>query len=225
MNDDLETGLAEMGLVVLGAFAPAPGDEVPSLPGSLRCRTLVLVGNAGPAMWRAYVAQGGPEAAGLDSWCEAGLAPLAARLGAVAHFPWARPHRPFQRWLRRAGGSFSSPIGIDIHPEYGLWWGLRGALSFRRDLAPPPALAAGAGPCENCADQPCLAGCPVDAFGGNGYDVVSCAAHLAGPRGEDCMRFACRARSACPVGTAYRHEPEQAAFHMSAFLAARHAGG
>ena len=36
--------------------------------------------------------------------------------------------------------------------------------------------------------------------------------------GEDCMTHACRARRSCPVGRAYRYQPAQASFHMSAFL-------
>ncbi len=221
-DEELAAGLSAMGLVVLGAFAPAMEDEVPVPPGAGPCRSLVLVGNAGAAMWRAYAASGGPGAGSLDGWCEAGLAPLAGRLGAVPLFPWERPHHPFQRWLRRAGRTFASPIGIDIHPEYGLWWGLRGALAFptRRDVQPPPA---GPGPCESCAERPCLATCPVGAFAAEGYDLAACAGHLATPAGADCMTLACRARRACPVGAAYRHGPAQAAFHMAAFLAARRA--
>jgi hypothetical protein len=35
------------------------------------------------------------------------------------------------------------------------------------------------------------------------------------------MTGGCLARRACPVGTDYAYDPRQAAFHMTAFLAAR----
>ncbi len=39
------------------------------------------------------------------------------------------------------------------------------------------------------------------------------------------MDLGCRARRACPVGREYFYDPEQAAFHMRAFLDARQAVG
>jgi hypothetical protein len=50
--------------------------------------------------------------------------------------------------------------------------------------------------------------------------VAACVGHLETPAGAECMAEGCRARRACPVGTDYRYEPAQAAFHMRAFLAA-----
>ena len=216
-SDVLPTDLAELGLLALGAFAPAVEDEVPDLAPGTACRTLVLVGNAGPDMWRAYTAQANGRC--LDDWCRDGLTPLARTHDALAVFPWERPFRPFQRWLRRAGRTYASPIGIDIHPDYGLWWGLRGALAFAAplDLDLP---AAGDNPCETCAERPCLSACPVSAFGQEGYDVAACAAHLRAQAGADCMALACRARLACPIGRDYTQSPDQAAFHMRAFRAA-----
>jgi hypothetical protein len=35
------------------------------------------------------------------------------------------------------------------------------------------------------------------------------------------MTTGCKARLACPIGAAYRYEPEQMAFHMEAFRRAR----
>jgi hypothetical protein len=39
--------------------------------------------------------------------------------------------------------------------------------------------------------------------------------------GEDCMTLGCRARRACPVGREFTYVPDQAGFHMRAFLDAR----
>jgi hypothetical protein len=108
---------------------------------------------------------------------------------------------------------------MTIQAERGLWTAYRGALAFvhRLDLPDPDD---GERPCEGCA-APCLTACPVGAFSDDGYDVAACVAHLAAPEGAPCRDGGCLARRACPVGAAYRHEPAQAAFHMTAFLAAR----
>jgi hypothetical protein len=105
-----------------------------------------------------------------------------------------------------------------IHPDWGLWQGYRGALAFasRLDLPPPDRRPS---PCESCAGKPCLTACPVGAFAPGRYDVAACASHVASPAGSDCAGLGCRARRACPIGTAHRQAPPQAAFHMRAFLA------
>ena len=127
---------------------------------------------------------------------------------------------PFIAWAKRAGPARESPLGLLIHPDHGLWQAYRGALLFAEALALPVADARPR-PCEACADKPCLAACPVGAFDGARYDVAACAGHLATSAGADCLSRGCLARRACPVGRALAQEPDQAAFHMSAFLLAR----
>jgi epoxyqueuosine reductase QueG len=117
----------------------------------------------------------------------------------------------------RAEACHASPLGLLIQPDYGLWHGYRGALLFAAKLELPPADRR-ASPCANCPDRPCLAACPVRAFDGEAYDVPACARHLAGPPRPACMEIGCLARHACPIGRDYRYAPEQAQFHMQAFL-------
>lgn len=225
---ELAAALAGYGLLARGAFHPAPGDGVPGDPG-----TLVLAGHAGPAMWRAF-AGSMPDGPGpLDTWSRGAIGDVASRHGATALFPFGGPpYLPFQRWAARAEPVSPSPLGMSIHPRYGLWHGYRGALAFAARLPLPPRgetaspreaceAREAASPCEACADKPCLSACPVAAFKGAQYDVDACAGHLRTPEGQDCMTGSCRARRACPVGQDYTYEPDQAAFHMRAFLAAR----
>ena len=42
--------------------------------------------------------------------------------------------------------------------------------------------------------------------------------HLRAPEGVACREQGCRARNACPVGTAYRYPAEVQAFHMAKFV-------
>ncbi len=214
----LEQALAASGLLLRGGFHPEPSDGVPGDPG-----TLVLVGNAGPAMWRAFAADGdryGDRANALDDWVRDVLTGIAGEAGATALFPFGGPpFLPFQRWAQRAEPVHPSPLGILIHPDFGLWHAYRGALAFDGRLDLPPSDDRPS-PCATCADRPCLSACPVDAFGPGGYDVPACIGHVSAREGSDCMELGCRARRACPVGREYVYEPAQAAFHMAAFRSA-----
>lgn len=217
--DDLTTALAEHGLLARGAFHPVAGDGAPEGTG-----TILLAGNAGPGMWDVFAAAMPNDPHAMDVWSREVLGDIARRFDAAALFPFGGPpHLPFQRWAMKAEPLASSPLGILIHPDYGLWHGYRGALAFaeRRELPPAETRPS---PCESCADRPCLSTCPAGAFSEGGYDVPACAAHLRSDAGADCMALGCRARRACPAGRGYVYEPAQAAFHMTAFLAARSRG-
>ena len=214
---EIEHALQDSGLTPRGAFHPAAGDGVPPVAADAPARTVVLAGNAGPQMWRAFDAARAEGPMTLDAWCERVLTELAARLGARAVFPFERPYLPFQRWAMRAEPCARSPLGLLIHPDYGLWHGYRGALLFAAAIDLPPSDRR-ASPCASCADRPCLSACPVSAFSHTGYDVPACARHLAGMPEPACMDIGCLARHACPIGRDYRYAPAQARFHMRAFL-------
>lgn len=216
----LRAALGRAGLILRGGFHPEPADGVPALPDGSPARTLMLVGNAGPEMWRAFraarLALAGRHP--LDGWLKPLLREIATEVGAHPIFPSdGPPYAPMQRWAMRAEAVHVSPLGILIHPEFGLWHAYRAAFAFagRLRLAPRQARPS---PCESCAEKPCLTGCPVDAFRSDGFALDDCVGHVAGPRGSDCLGGGCLARRACPVGTAYGYAPPQARFHMAQFL-------
>ena len=214
---NLQSRLDPLGLIVLGGFHPTPADAVPGDPA-----TLVLVGNAGLALWRAF-AQDRPDGSDpLDRWIAERLTALAEDSGATALFPFGGPpFLLFQRWAQRASAARPSPLGILIHPDFGLWHAYRGALAFPARLDLPPSDPRPS-PCDGCAGRPCLSACPVGAFSAaTGYDVPACAGHLATAAGADCNDLGCRARRACPVGREFTYAPAQAAFHMTAFRRAQ----
>ena len=210
--------VARTGLVPRGAFRLEESERTGALAG---VRTIVLAGMAGRDGWGAFAAS--PEAGDgrddpLDRWSRRLIGRLAREFGAKALFPFGGPpFWPFQQWARRAEPVHPSPIGLLIHPRYGLWHSYRGALSFREALEAPEPEAAPS-PCESCAGRWCLKTCPVGAFSGAGYDVAACVAHVKSPAGADCMGLGCRARRACPVGAGDACGPDQAGFLMRAFL-------
>ena len=221
---EIEHALRDSGLTPRGAFHPAAGDGVPPVAADTPARTVVLAGNAGPHMWRAFGAARARSPITLDEWSARVLSELAARLGARAVYPFELPYLPFQRWAMRAESCHPSPLGLLIHPDYGLWHGYRGALLFAAELElPPPERRAS--PCASCAGRPCLSACPAGAFSGTAYDVPACARHLAGAPEPACMDIGCLARHACPIGRDYRYAPAQARFHMQAFLRKHHPRG
>ncbi len=223
--DDIAAALQPLGLIARGGFRPGSGDGVPALPDGRAAAAIVLVGNAGPEMWPVFAASaerhdGQPHP--LDRWSARVIGHAAAGLGAAAVFPFSRPALPFLTWARKADAVSPSPLGMMIHPTYGLWHAYRGALVFAEpvDLPVPDARPA---PCLACADKPCLTACPVEAFargaeGAVDYAVGRCRDHVVSDAGSDCRDAGCRARRACPVGRAFTSDPDQAAFHMRAFV-------
>jgi hypothetical protein len=233
---DLETirsRIAEHGLSYRGAFHPnSPRPRQREGPiaqrwegeGAFNAGTLVLVGFIGSENWPTFAAS--PEANDgqpnpLDRWSIRVITEVAHTLAATPLFPFGGPpFLPFQRWAQLAEPVHPSPLGILIHPDWGLWHAYRGALVFdeRIDLPEPDTRPS---PCDSCQDKPCLTACPVDAFTSEGFDVPACVGHISQPAGADCMTIGCRARRACPVGPEYRHVPAQAEFHQWAFLGAQ----
>lgn len=212
------------GLALRGAFHPTAADAVPLLADGTPAGTVVLLGFVGGVGWPAFAAS--PEAQDgrpdpLDRWSRRVVDDIAARWAGVALYPFGGPPwLPFQRWARRAEAVFASPLGVLVHPRFGLWHSYRGAVALR-DRITLPARADVASPCEGCAAKPCLAACPVGAFTAAGYDVAGCAAHVAAPAGADCATRGCRARRACPVGADQRYGAAEAGFYMRSFLASR----
>jgi len=221
MVGDFETcaaRIAKTGLVARGAFHVEENDKVPPVGGQA-ARTLVLIGNAGSSLWPEFsrsreYRDGRPNP--LDRWSERVIDDLGRELDALAVFPFkGPPYYPFLRWARRAETVTSSPLGMLIHPDYGLWHAYRGALVFDRPLDGLPDPTREASPCLTCEDQPCLSGCPVDAFGSDGFDVERCVTHLDGP--NRCRDEGCLARNACPAGKPFKYVREQHRFHLAAF--------
>jgi hypothetical protein len=210
------SAIESIGLVPRGALRLDDSERTGAL---VDIRTIVLAGMAGREGWSAA----SPEAADglghpLDRWSRRVIEGLARELGAKALFPFGGPpFLPFQQWAQRAESVHASPIGILIHPRYGLWHSYRGALGFREDHE-IPMREASPSPCDSCPERPCLAACPVGAFSATGYDLAACASHLRSAAGVDCMGCGCLARRACPVGAEHAYGPEQANFFMRAYL-------
>ncbi|MDY0882926.1 ferredoxin [Dongia soli] len=221
---DIAAMLEPHGLILRGGFAletALDGDLLSMRP---TARQLVLVGNAGSAIWPAladFIKANPREQHPLDRWTQRVVSQLARDLTVTDLYPFGGPPWwPFQRWAQRAEPVAPSPIAILIHPVFGLWHAYRAALLLDEPVSLPPRLEAES-PCATCIDRPCLSTCPVGAFDGRSYDVLRCAEHVDSEDGKPCRDFSCLARLACPAGTGWRYETAHALFHMNAFLRAR----
>lgn len=216
MEHPVLTAIRRASFTPLGWFSPTPQDRTPQ-----GARFVILIGNAGPDMFRRFARERDPQRDSMDGWTRDAVTTLAADLGADAVYPFDMdPPWPFLTWARRGGAGHVSPLGLNIHPTYGLWHAYRAALCFPVEFD-IPMQGPGPHPCETCVAKPCLTACPVSAFDGTAYDVPACFANIASEAGADCMTRGCLARHACPVGQGFAYAPAQAQFHMRAFLKAR----
>ncbi|MBU0582369.1 MAG: hypothetical protein KKE67_16385 [Alphaproteobacteria bacterium] len=218
--ENVAAALLRHGLILRGGFNFHHEDQPPFGPAGDPARAVLLVGQAGAEPWPHFLrwraAQPGGLDNPLDAWSRAVIGAVAEDCGARAVSPNDRPYQPFQQWAMRAEGLRPSPLGILMHPDYGLWHAYRGALLFdvELDLAPPRAAIH---LCDLCAGKPCLSACPVGAHSAAGFNHAACLTHVRGATGQDCMTGGCFDRNACPYGTDYRYVPDQQAFHMAAF--------
>ncbi len=217
---ELRAALAPHGVFLRGVVRFADGETAPVLKDGQAAKSVVLLGNVGGSIWPVFERwrDALPDLGGenpLDLWSKAVIEPVARHLGATAYFPSDPPWQPFQQWAMRAEGLKASPLGILIHPKYGLWHGYRGALGFAQAL-PLAAAHNHLHPCDHCPGKPCLASCPSQAVLPSGFQITPCRAHLKTMEGQSgCMAGGCIARNACPVGAGYRYSAEQLHFHMA----------
>lgn len=227
----LGSELRPFGLNLIGAAPIAAYDAL--VPESHRlfgrgttARAAIVIGHGGGAFWSAYRdhltrhPEWEQRADPLDDFTAEIMArralALAARLGVPAElrlpFRSSDPPLSFVHLAEAAGLGRRGLVGVLIHPEFGPWIALRGALLVGEEItAPRPA--AGFDPCPSCADRPCIAACPGAAVGHpGGWDIPRCIAHrLAQP--ADCTDR-CHARVACVYGRYHRYADGELAYHQ-----------
>jgi len=216
---EISMALEPVGIFIRGVVRFNEG-EGPKLVEGGAARSIVLLGNVGASIWPAFARwrddYEGPDP--LDTWSKAMVGPVARRLASTAYFPSDPPYQPFQRWALQAENLKPSPLGILLHPRYGLWHGYRGALGFSFDVDRPSAdieATVESGSWEEI----CVAACPVEAVTATGFDVTRCRAYLRSEVGQaTCMVTGCASRNACPIGAEFRYPPDQLRFHMQALF-------
>ncbi len=216
----LADALSPNGLLLRGFVNFTPDEPAPEYAAGRPARSLVLVGNGGGSLWRPFSTWFTEQPSGLadplDTWSKQVIGVVAETFDLRAVFPSDRPWLPFQQWASRAEGLKASPLGILMHPEYGLWHAYRGALLCDREL-PVPAVEKQIHLCDACDWKPCLNTCPADAIFDGEFKSGACRDHVGGSQGSLCRETGCAARNSCPCDR-YRYPAAQQVFHLQAFL-------
>ena len=214
---EIVAALEPQGIFVRGALSFDERRGPPLADGGA-ARSVVLLGHVGGSIWKSFEHWRAthPGSDPLDTWSRVVIGPVADAVGATAIYPADQPWQPFQRWAMEAEGLKPSPLGVLIHPRYGLWHGYRGALAFAQDVS-SSWMVRESHPCARCEDKPCLTACPASAVTANGFLVTPCRTYLATDEGRaTCMIHGCASRNACPVGADFRYPAEQLRFLMAA---------
>jgi epoxyqueuosine reductase len=181
--------------------------------------SLVLIGSAGTTLWQSMTAARAFRPLDpVDEYCEEALFDFCDDMGddVGTRILWPDPVGDAPIAVTRlgelAGWSHRSPMGLGIHPRFGLWFAYRGVVLLDADIEElrEPASAS---PCDSCADKPCIPACPPGAVGGpRGLELAPCLGERS-RAGADC-ETRCLARAACPIGAEHRYSPEQMAHHQ-----------
>jgi hypothetical protein len=187
-------------------------------------RSVVVIGNGGGAMWRAFQECRRRDERILDrenpldeftvEAIDAEVPSVFSRFGAsfrtVYPFRFREDPVSFMDLAAAAGLGAPSILGVLIHPVFGPWMALRAAVLTDASLtAPRPA--AGFDPCPGCIERPCISACPGSVVRyPQGWDIPGCVAHRS--RTGDCADR-CHARVACVYGPAHRYPDDELAYH------------
>ncbi|MEA9358185.1 hypothetical protein SHI21_18265 [Bacteriovorax sp. PP10] len=170
--------------------------KVSSLPEDLfpfsdeqKNKTLCLIGNGGKALWEKLPHPLDTSTHPFDLYVENKMQEFAEKIledKIEVLYPNYSYTLPLQKLGRALNLCTQSPIGLDIHSEFGLWFAFRGVFLTSKDI-PDTALDKISSPCETCLEKPCL----------TTSDIA-------------------RGRLCCPIKKEHQYLPAQIDFHQNA---------
>lgn len=209
-------GLNLFGLVDASRFDSCSPCEQ-RLAGRLRgCGTIVVLGSGGRQLAQQFGAAraNGELAPTPDAFAAAGLQRVAAEFARDGVRAEVVVLSPSPRWnTGRLGecagfGTVSPVSGLLLHPTYGPWLRLHGAVLVEgRPFGEigDASISDRFQPCCSCA-RPCVTACPAGVHDGQGHqDLSSCASHR---HAGGCENL-CASRNACPLGSEHRDASDE----------------
>lgn len=185
----------------------------------------IVVGAGGRGLWELLDAQGrlnghpGASFNPIDKYSQEVLDREVEILGeeglqSCSVFPFSKRPIDFLKLAEQAGMGIISPVvPFLLHPKYGPWVSLRGALILNVPVeasSGPPDFD----PCSDC-DCPCLSACPVDVYSRSGATHLDrCASHRHAGNCQD----GCAVRLACPIGQEHRYSEKELRFRNTSAL-------
>lgn len=191
-------------------------------PESAHYRTLILLGNGGSRFWQSmqqHRTKSEQEVDPVDNYFTRTVENL---FDADSDYRIIYPGNhllPLQALGKLAGWHHDSPLGLGIHPVFGLWFAYRGLIMSNTNIT---MLAENfdipsASPCVSCDEKPCIKACPAMAVTLSEFKVQPCSDY----RLESASRCQsrCVSRLVCPIGRDYRYLEAQMAYHYGHSLA------
>ncbi len=120
----------------------------------------------------------------------------------------------FVKLAELGGAGVPSLLGILLHPKYGTWISLRGALITNLELSSFDKPLSDFDPCPSCS-KPCITACPAQTISLSGWDWEACMRFRL--KDSTCDRF-CASRLACPYGKDEQYPGDQILYHHSIVL-------
>lgn len=114
----------------------------------------------------------------------------------------------FRTLAYKANMGTPSLMGMLIHPEYGLWIGMRAVLLTTIDI--PINTTPMISPCSSCLEKNCISACPAHAVSSKGWNLQRCAQYH---HETTTCADTCTSRLSCPVGAQHQHSPLQHRYH------------
>lgn len=183
-------------------------------------RQLILIGNAGRALWSSVKAAQLASDDPIDDFSVGAVAQwFAEQLPGHSYtllYPGDKPVG-LQALGQLAGWHHATPFRVGILPGWGSWFAYRAALLADTAL-PPTAPLQVESPCLSCAARPCIAACPAQAMAGGEFALEACVDYRRLP--DSRCAHACVARDACPVGREHRYDEEHMRHSYGASLRA-----
>lgn len=123
---------------------------------------------------------------------------------------------PLQKIGRIVNISAGSPLGIDINPNFGLWFAFRGLFLAKNNFAITPHKNF-ISPCETCTLKPCISNCPANAISTNElFKINNCLNHRK-EKNSNC-KDKCLSRLVCPFKTEHQYDDDQIKYHATSSL-------
>jgi len=126
---------------------------------------------------------------------------------------------PLQELGKLVGWHHDSPLGLGIHPVFGLWFAYRGIIMTNTEFIPAvdDFDAPSESPCASCDQKPCITACPAAAVTKSGLKIKLCTGYRL--ESDSRCQSRCVSRLVCPIGRDYRYLEEQMAYHYGHSLA------
>lgn len=177
---------------------------------------LILIGSGGPLLWTYLKSPHIHENHPIDTYVGECVNNFAHTVfgdqAPVILYPRSDLVFPLQQLGHILGLTKKSPLGIDLHPDFGLWFAYRALLWTSEDvpMINPPAWSS---PCETCVDKPCVSNCPSQAVTVQSFNIKNCANYRLLANSSCANR--CLSRLACPFHAEQRYSDEQIRYHMT----------